>query len=351
MKNYYQIAAAVVGFGILSLGMGHLHAAFESWPGKWKIVFIGMMPIGGLAVAIAVKYIQVQRARSWIGIPGKIISSKSVRRKVERSLSASNDQDHEIRNFAEITYAYKVGTQTLQGSKLSIAADLGNSEVAEKLARYKTGSKVTVYYNPAQPSEAVIERDLSEGSFKYGLLLVSGLTAVLFAAVFGAELLTNVLRRELPTPRNAPLVVFMLVFALVLARFAFVLRRQAASVSGWGHTTGAIVASEAETFDAAQARLGGPRSKLIRQRVTYRYAVAGVDYMSDRVSFGARTSSSLRALEQSIVRRYPVGASVPVFYDPANPSEAVLERGARLLWLMWGSAALFAGAAVYFAGV
>ena len=38
---------------------------------------------------------------------------------------------------------------------------------------------------------------------------------------------------------------------------------------------------------------------------------------------------------RKVVARYPAGAQVMVFYNPQNPSEAVLERKAPAQWLMW----------------
>jgi hypothetical protein len=36
-----------------------------------------------------------------------------------------------------------------------------------------------------------------------------------------------------------------------------------------------------------------------------------------------------------VVERYPIGAQVMVFYDPQNPSDAVLERKAPAQWILW----------------
>ncbi len=54
--------------------------------------------------------------------------------------------------------------------------------------------------------------------------------------------------------------------------------------------------------------------------VTYSYAVNGKDYQGNRVGFFSRDTA------QQVVSRYPSGKQVEVFYDPANPSSAVLER-------------------------
>lgn len=345
------VFAGSMGQHFLAVKVAPLHAWFDALPGKWKVIVIGMMPIALIAVAVGVKYIEMVRARSWVSVPGKIVSAKSVQRKVARSLSSANDEDGEMRNFAEIIYAYEVAGRKLRGERLSIGADLGNSEVAEKLKRYKPGMAVTVHYDPRKPENAVIERDLPDGMFKAGAGIVAGLTALLFAVVLGADLAAKILKGQLPNPGNAPIVTALGLFSAAIVLFGFALKRQAAAADGWLQTKGRILASETEAFRAGVERISTPSRTLHRQRVTYGYDVAGVSYSSDQVSMGARTSSSVGAMEQSIVRRYPVGKTVTVYYDPVNPSQAVLERGARLIWLVWVSAALFAVLAVALSGL
>ena len=70
-------------------------------------------------------------------------------------------------------------------------------------------------------------------------------------------------------------------------------------------------------------------------------------YVGERVAFGATTISTLSSLVSGRAGRYPPGSAVPVFYNPANPAEAVLERrvaGISLLWLVAGGC--FFGAAM-----
>jgi hypothetical protein len=44
---------------------------------------------------------------------------------------------------------------------------------------------------------------------------------------------------------------------------------------------------------------------------------------------------------RGVVAKYPVGSQVLVYYDPSNPSDAVLEKKARSQWLMWVLLAVF----------
>lgn len=59
--------------------------------------------------------------------------------------------------------------------------------------------------------------------------------------------------------------------------------------------------------------------------VSYTFQANGASFTGNKISFGQMSSSTDYA--QRILDRYPVGKKVSVYYDPANPSEAVLETG------------------------
>ena len=70
--------------------------------------------------------------------------------------------------------------------------------------------------------------------------------------------------------------------------------------------------------------------------VIYTYTVAGTRYEGERIHFGGVGGWTVGWAE-SWLRRYPVGKRVPVFYNPDDPSEAVLVTGPRwLVFLMMG---------------
>ena len=59
-------------------------------------------------------------------------------------------------------------------------------------------------------------------------------------------------------------------------------------------------------------------------RVGFSYSVDGKNYISERISFAA----GYRSKEvDAVLGRYSVGQTVPVFYPPAKPTDAVLEPG------------------------
>jgi hypothetical protein len=83
----------------------------------------------------------------------------------------------------------------------------------------------------------------------------------------------------------------------------------------WPSTTGRIVKSDVDWV--------GETGSTSVARVMYQYAVNGTTYQCRRLYTAPDVPFEPA---QSIVDRYPVGATVTVFYDPANPAEATLER-------------------------
>jgi len=56
--------------------------------------------------------------------------------------------------------------------------------------------------------------------------------------------------------------------------------------------------------------------------------VAGQEYKGDKITFGFTQGYGNYAKAQAALARYPLGAQVTVYYNPANPTDAVLERKA-----------------------
>ncbi|OJT19457.1 hypothetical protein BO221_34280 [Archangium sp. Cb G35] len=64
----------------------------------------------------------------------------------------------------------------------------------------------------------------------------------------------------------------------------------------------------------------------------YAYEVGGRAYEGSRYRHGAWSSSN-RGRVEDLARRFPVGASVPVFYDPESPGDGVLITGVDGMYL------------------
>jgi hypothetical protein len=60
--------------------------------------------------------------------------------------------------------------------------------------------------------------------------------------------------------------------------------------------------------------------------VQYRYQVGSAEYSGSRLSFG-KVHLAVEDAWQKVIDTYPVGKTVDVFYDPKDPSFAILEPG------------------------
>ncbi|MCB0035868.1 MAG: DUF3592 domain-containing protein [Anaerolineales bacterium] len=98
----------------------------------------------------------------------------------------------------------------------------------------------------------------------------------------------------------------------------------------WPTTIGVITTSELQTRRNGDGYSYSPR-------IIYEYRVAGEAYTSGRVTV-ADGGSSRADSAQETVDQYPLGAEVPVYYNPDVPTESLLEAGtpALLTWLYRG---------------
>jgi hypothetical protein len=62
--------------------------------------------------------------------------------------------------------------------------------------------------------------------------------------------------------------------------------------------------------------------------ISYRYKVGGRAYKGRKITLADRGYPKLDAARE-VIARYPEGASVPVYYDPAKPRRAFLEPQRR----------------------
>jgi hypothetical protein len=101
------------------------------------------------------------------------------------------------------------------------------------------------------------------------------------------------------------------------ARRAALVRRAAAA---WAQTAGTVLSTTIQV-----RRLGQARSEV--PVVMYCYQVDGRPYQSYRLRVGDDTGGiRLNGEASRTLERYPVGSNVTVYYDPADPANAALER-------------------------
>ncbi len=93
---------------------------------------------------------------------------------------------------------------------------------------------------------------------------------------------------------------------------------------------------------SSQTEESSPRSTGLLYKIKYQYTIAGKRYYSEQVTF-TFVGNSDHNFARGYVRKYPVGRAVIVYYDPADPSFAVLEPHEKGSYLgMLSAVCLFA---------
>ena len=313
----------------------------------WFVYLMLLAPLGLLLGAAVYKSLQVRAAREWPSAVGKVVVSRAEVRET-RIIDSDREDGYrtEQRNFANIVYEYSVAGEKLRNNRVSIGEDLGNFQVAETIAKYPVGAVVTVYYNPLHPKEAVLERDLPKGL--WGCLGIG--TAITLAIVFGSAIglnkLSDFVSTRLIDPKLSPLVIAFGAFGAVIALFALVMQKQAGLAKKWPVVDGAIKLSGLEQYRAA--RTDGRRGQIMYQRkVQFTYVYDGNSYTGTHATLASNVASSSDWLTRMLTPPYQDGASVKVWVNPANPSEATLNPGTPFVWFLWLLVLGFAGLSYY----
>lgn len=129
--------------------------------------------------------------------------------------------------------------------------------------------------------------------------------------------------------------------------YAWWLNQRAGVVASWPRTQGEVLESRVERERSSSTH---GSTITFAPRIRYQYEVQGRSFTSDRIAVGGTldTSSKKRAAERT--RRWPVGAKVPVFYNPRDPSEAYLKPDAESVWLIGAIGAVVGLVGLGFAG-
>ena len=120
---------------------------------------------------------------------------------------------------------------------------------------------------------------------------------------------------------------FFLVLNVIFLGILFFMRRRMAAVSQWPSTMGTVNASYLERRHSSSDS-GSTNYPVVQ----YSYQVSGQAYQATKLAPGPEVGGTGAG---KVVARYPAGAQVMVFYNPQNPSDAVLETKAPAQWILW----------------
>ena len=92
----------------------------------------------------------------------------------------------------------------------------------------------------------------------------------------------------------------------------------------WPVCQGTVISSDIEQ----ESKIDSYKKKTVNYRacVVYSYSVNGKTFISNRIAFETY-STPQKGKALAIANRYPADKTITVYYDPADPNSAVLEKG------------------------
>ena len=303
------------------------------------IGFISLPIVVLLVVAVLAKLMEARKASTWSTASGRIVTSETT---AERQRSAGGETT--VKTMPLVEYEFSVAGQKWRGNRISIGEDSGGANTEATLGRYPVGAVVSVYFDPTNPKQSVLERDIPAG-FGKGLLAILFIVALIggfiyFVVTAGPALLKGQL------PNAEPVTIFAACFGLLVLLFALGGWRRSRVAANWPVVRGTVLSSgfERDTSDTDS------KGRSFTPAVEYRYRVNNVDYTSRQIKLGVKMSAS-QAYAEKVAGRYPKGSTIDVHYNPANPSDAALENPGGFHWLLLAVALGCFALAAYTAGL
>jgi hypothetical protein len=278
-------------------------------------------PISVMLIAmIANRALQLRRAAQWPSVPGRITKSA-----VSASDQQGSDKATRIVNVPSIEYEFFFNGQKRTGRRIGIGEDAGGPNIEATLARYPLGASVTVYTDPHDPENCVLERDAP--SF---LPLQGCATALASLACVGyiAYWLTtryDAVIAPLWATDHGRVVVIATIIGLVslMAYIGSLIIAKQQSVP-WPKVAGVVVESRAQI---SKRRSGRSNDLIYTPMVEYSYRVNSQEFRCRQIGPDDQAEDKL-VDAQKVAARFPRDSVVSVYYDPANPGDATLEKPA-----------------------
>jgi Protein of unknown function (DUF3592) len=286
---------------------------------------------------------QVATGKTWARTTGVVLESKV-------SIPEMHTDDDESDCTPAVRYRYSADGNTYESDRIAFGGQPDTIRMlAEKtVAKYPPGAKVDVLYNPKHPKSAVLESKNATQPASYIFLILFAMASIVFVS-------HSIAGKMLTTANGVPMFAFMVLLIPIALGFVLVgayfnVRHERKVSALWPTVTGTIT-----TSDVIEQIHTEETDKEIRDvteylpNIRYKYQVGGRDYFSSRRKWGADTIYGMREWAAERLVSYPVGAKVPVYYDPADPATAVLEpkSGRGTLVFLFG-AAMFGGMGVLF---
>lgn len=293
--------------------------------GLFAIIGLGVMSFGIWSI------LEGNRSNNFPTVQGEVTKSEYV---------IVQDDRHDFITRADLTYSYTVAgtdysSETRTAGMEGAVASPG--EARRWTNEFPLGAKVDVYYDPAEPSKAVLRPGVN--NIAWWMTLFGAVFAFIPVLMYFGVATTlnrfsgvsNGQRTALigDTSRFASLFLMFffgvfLIVGLVLFAVGWSMRQNESDSTAWPSTKGAVVYSGIRESTSRDNE--GHQKTSFYPRVVYDFEIDGTTYTAEGITLSDSGSGKRRKAADAIAK-YPVAAEVDVFFDPNDRYRATLVPG------------------------
>ena len=327
--------------------------------GKFGLFMI--VVCGGLAaLSFGVGYpnlLSAKRSAYWPSTSGEVVHAE-----VEEHVNVGKDRKStttittNVTHESSIVYVYRVGGKEYRGDRVRFSWEMNRAEAEATVAKYPVGASVRVYYDPDDPSDAVLET--GGDAYVYQVMIGLGVFFVALASVyFGIRTLVlvylpgfhvtidkNMAARVsnakgwrakwaacnwiqktalvISIPMLSAILIVWMTVGFILFYDGVEGYRNPEGSQKWPETSGLVLTSEMKPVLVKETVESGP------DRIYHRYDLTFV--VEYRVLANRHVLEEHRSIfrdeetARETLARYPQGQYVSVYYDPGDPGSAQL---------------------------
>lgn len=124
-------------------------------------VLFGLLWTAIAGIPIFIEVLAESKARAslkWLSVDGEVVHCR-----LKQGTAHAGESATGIFYKPDVKYKYKIGGESYTGQRIDFGTTGATKDWAKKrAAEYQKGKTVTVYYNPKDPREAVLEQTVAE---------------------------------------------------------------------------------------------------------------------------------------------------------------------------------------------
>lgn len=135
---------------------------------------------------------------------------------------------------------------------------------------------------------------------------------------------------KIATQMGWPFIIIYIALIICITYFGFISIPKSFKTKNWIEVSGKV--TDSHLVKTQKTHRSGKRITAFSANIHYEYIIDGQTYSGSKNRFSERSLNGEK-IKQTMLERFPIGATVPVYYNPNNPNESVLVKGLNTIYL------------------